>query len=88
MPKALELEKTRAGCAMFENTPRYRVLLHGKQVGELYFNMRGYVGNLPLPDGSWLAMPESGITAYRREVAQINREFKKLEGGVGHAASN
>jgi len=84
MPKALVLEETRAGCAICETTPRYRVLLHGTQVGVLYFNMRGFVGNLPLPDGSSLVMPEAGISTFRREVVKINREFAQVKGSIGH----
>jgi hypothetical protein len=70
----LSLQETRRGCAICETTPRYNVVLNGETVGQLYFNMRGYVGSLPTPSGAWLAMPESGVSAYRREVARLNRE--------------
>lgn len=72
----LKLIKTRRGCAICETTPRYDVELDGKIVGQLYFNLRGYVGGLPQPDGVNLYIGECGITEYKREVAKLNREFK------------
>jgi hypothetical protein len=60
---------------MLESTPRYNVMLKGVKVDQLFYNMRGYVGNLPTPDGSSLYVPESGIARFRREVAKLNREF-------------
>jgi hypothetical protein len=44
--------------------------------GDLWFNMRGYVGNLPLPGGHRLSIGERGISAYKSEIKQINREAK------------
>jgi hypothetical protein len=73
--KAIELVETRRGCEICEDTPRYDIMLHGSKVGQLYFNMRGYVGNLPTPDGTNLYMPESGISAFRRQVTILNKEF-------------
>ena len=75
MPKAIVLVETREGCAILETHPRYHVLLHGKRVGELYFNMRGYVGTLPTPTGTQLYIGERGISAFRKAVAQLNREW-------------
>ena len=72
---AIELIETRQGCEMLESTPRYNVMLRGVKVDQLFYNMRGYVGNLPTPDGSSLYVPESGIARFRREVAKLNREF-------------
>jgi hypothetical protein len=72
---AIELIETRQGCEMLESTPRYNVMLKGVKVDQLFYNMRGYVGNLPTPDGSSLYVPESGIARFRREVAKLNREF-------------
>ncbi|SHG89052.1 hypothetical protein [Bradyrhizobium erythrophlei] len=74
MPFKLELKETRRGCQMLETTKRYDVILNGKIVDQLWFNMRGYVGYLPTPSGAKLSMPESGISVYRREVARLNRE--------------
>jgi hypothetical protein len=59
---------------MLERTPRYDVLVDGKLFAQLYFNMKGYVGTLPLPDGSRLDIGERSITEYRKEVAKLNRE--------------
>jgi hypothetical protein len=71
----IELIETRQGCEMCETTPRYNVMLRGVKVGQLYYNMRGFVGNLPTPDGHSLYIPESGIARFRREAAKLNREF-------------
>lgn len=63
---------------MMEIQPRFDILLHGKKVGQLYFNMRGYVGSLPTPDGLSLHMPEGSIASFEREVSRLNREFAAL----------
>lgn len=70
----IKLVKTTRGCHMLERTPRYDVLVDGKLHDQLYFNTRGYVGTLPLPDGSKLDIGECSITEYRKEVAKLNRE--------------
>lgn len=54
----------------------FDLLLNGKVVGELYYNMTGYVGTLPQPDGTGLIIGEKGISAYRAEIARINREAR------------
>lgn len=68
-----EAPHKRACC---ETTMRYDVLLNGQFFGELYFNMRGYVGCLPLPGGSRLNIGERAISAYKAEIKKINREAK------------
>jgi hypothetical protein len=50
-------------------------MLHGQKVDQLYFNMKGYVGYLPTPDGAKLDIGEKSISVFRREVAALNREF-------------
>jgi len=84
MAKAIELVETRKGLAILETHSRYDVLLHGKKVGQLYFNMRGYVGTLPTSSGSELYIGERGISAYRKAAAQLNREWAK----AGEATTN
>lgn len=79
---AIELIETRQGCEMLESTPRYNVMLKGVKVDQLFYNMRGYVGNLPTPDGSSLYVPESGIARFRREVAKLNREFAVADNAI------
>lgn len=49
---------------MMEIQPRFDVLLYGKNVGQLYFNLRGYVGSLPTPEGFSLQMPEGSIASF------------------------
>ena len=71
--KIVEAPKKRSMC---ETKMRYDVLLNGKVFDTLYFNMRGYLGYLPLPDGTRLSMPEWGITAYKAEARRINAEAK------------
>jgi hypothetical protein len=84
---AIELIETRQGCEMMEATPRYNVMLEGVKVGQLYYNMRGYVGNLPTPDGHNLYVPEGGIARFRREAARLNREFAAAEKAARAAAA-
>lgn len=77
---AIQLVRTKSGMQMLETTPRYDVMLFGRKVDQLYFNMRGYVGYLPTPDGKKLDIGEHGIGVFKKEVAKLNREFKqKLE---------
>jgi hypothetical protein len=85
MAKAIELVETRNGCAIMEKEPRYDVLLHGKKIGQLYFNMRGYVGTLPTPRGAQLNIGERGISAYRKAVAQLNKEWAEADNAASSA---
>jgi hypothetical protein len=73
---AITLQERPERRAICETQMRYDVLLHGNVVGELYFNMRGYVGvGLPLPGGGSLSIGEQGIAGVRREIAKVNREW-------------
>jgi hypothetical protein len=76
MAHKVELIETRRGCAMLEKTPRYDVVLNGQRVGQLTFNMRGYIGYLPLHTGQKVDIGERPISAFRKEVARINREAR------------
>lgn len=76
---AIQLVENFRAREMFEKQPRYDVLLHGKKVGQLYYNMTGFVGSLPTPDGGSLHVPEGGISRFRKEVAALNREFREKE---------
>ncbi len=84
MSRAIKLVKTYTGCEMLEVRPRYDVLLYGEKIGQLYFNMRGYTGvYLPQPGGIPLDIGERGITAYRKVIARLNKEWaasKRLTG--------
>jgi hypothetical protein len=62
-----------------ETTPRYNVTLHGVKVEQLWWNLKGYVGNLPLPDGSSLYMPEGSLASFKRAISRLNREFAGAE---------
>lgn len=74
---AIRLVRTRRGCAVCERQDRYDVLLFGKLVGQLYYNLRGYVGTLPTPSGHSLVFGEAGIATFKREAARLNREFSE-----------
>lgn len=60
-----------------ESTPRYDVILNGKTVGELYYNMRGYNGTLPTVHGHGFSISEEPISKVKSTVAMLNREAKK-----------
>ena len=74
----LELKENRRKMAICERHPRYDVVLNGKVAGELFFNMRGYAGYLPTPDGVVLDIGEKGISAFKRAVSDLNREAKQM----------
>jgi hypothetical protein len=76
---AIELIATRQGCEMMETTKRFNVMLNGVKVEQLWWNMKGYVGNLPLPDGSSLYMPEGSLASFKRAISRLNREFAGAE---------
>ena len=78
--KAIELVKSPG--AMMERQPRYMIRLHGKDWGELYFNMRGYVAEkgIPVPSqrgsgAASLEIGEKGLSAFKMEIARANREW-------------
>lgn len=89
MKKAIQLIETREGCAILERTPRYIVMFRGRRHSKLYFNMTGYTGGyLPAPGsepGTVVAVNigERSITAYRRMVAQLNREWAEVDRQAG-----
>lgn len=62
---------------LLERHPRYDVLLNGESTGELYYNVKGYVGTLPTISGARLDIGERPISAFRREAAILNREAKE-----------
>lgn len=85
---AIKLVKTRRGCEMMEREDRYDVMLNGVLFFQLYYNMRGYVGYLPSPpsDGGVkpgnLTIGERGISAYKAEVAKLNKEWAEHDAKV------
>jgi hypothetical protein len=68
-----EAPKKRSIC---ETHMRYDVLANGQLTDTLNFNMRGYQGYLPLPDGGKLDIGEKAISAYKKEISIINKEAK------------
>lgn len=83
MSEAIELIETKGACC--ETTPRYKVMLNGVQVEEVYYNMKGYVGYLPVPSNTSpkgydrLSIGEKNITAYRMQVKKLNKEWRKSQ---------
>ena len=76
------LVKTLRGCAIAEWEDRYDVMLDGQLFDQLYFNMTGYVGYLPsATTGVKHTIGERGVSAYKSEVARLNREFTELGAG-------
>jgi hypothetical protein len=63
---------------ILEKEARYVVSVNGAEYGELYYNMRGYRGGLPLPNGHELDIGEKGISAFKKEIAVINREAREV----------
>lgn len=70
------LQESNRGRAMLERTPRYEVRVNGELFGMLVYNMRGFIGYLPMADGRRLDIGERPIGDFRREIARINRESK------------
>lgn len=79
MKKRITIEERPNRREICESQMRYAVMLDGKEFGELYYNMRGYQGYLPSPraDGSIgnLDIGERPISAFRKEVAELNRRL-------------
>lgn len=76
--KAVELREAPHKRSICETHMRYDVLLDGKVFDTLYYNMTGYCGYLPTTSGSKLDIGERGISAFRREVSNLNREFAEI----------
>lgn len=74
MPEFKLTLQARKSPHMLEKKPRYDVLVNGIRKGELYFNMRGYRGALPDVHGCMQDLGEAPLSAYRRQVAALNRE--------------
>ena len=70
-----------------ETKPRYEVMVGDRKVDELYFNVTGYVGALMTVQGARVALPEGGISTYRRVAAQLNREAKEIEAEMASDAA-
>ena len=60
-------------------------MFRGRNYGELYFNMTGYTGSyLPCPGATPgtpapLHIGEKAISAYRKEVARLNRQWADID---------
>ncbi len=81
MGNRITLEERPRRMAMLEAKMRYAVMLDGVEFSPLHYNMRGYQGYLPSlrEDGTFgrLDIGEKPISAYRREIAALNRELRQ-----------
>lgn len=75
MTKRIQLKKAPEKMAAYERTMRYDVLFNGKVFDTLYYNLKGYVGYLPTPEGRKLDIGERSISTYRKEIRRLNNEF-------------
>jgi hypothetical protein len=68
--------KERKSPHSMERHPRYDVMVGDQKVDQLYFNMTGYTGTLMDIHGTRILLGEKGISAWKKEVAAINREAR------------
>ena len=78
--KAIMLKKSKK-MAIAQSVPDYEVYFYGEKIGDLYFNMTGYVGWLPCPSERQAYCPltigEASLAAYKREIKELNKEWKE-----------
>lgn len=86
MPKRFRLALRARVRTPFQQRPDYDLLLNSSVVGEVYFNMTGYVGTLPQQDGSRFTLGEEGISSYRAEIARINRSARETAESLRRAS--
>ena len=85
-PRFRITREQRPGRHILEREPRYAVLVNGVPQGELYYNMRGYVGFLPTVQGDMMDIGEKGIASFRREASLLNKEAAaSIERGLSDA---
>lgn len=74
MPQHIITIRPTSGSSRGSDKPLHDVLVNGIKQGELYYNLRGYRGTLPMVGGSQMDIGEAGITAWKREARVLNRE--------------
>lgn len=62
--------------SILQEEPDYLVILDNQVWGKLHYNMVGYVGYLPTPEGRKLSIGEKSLGTYKKEIAKLNREFR------------
>lgn len=77
----IELREAPQKRGICESQMPYDILLDGKLFDGLCFNLRGYVGYLPTPEGRKLAIGEKSLSAYKQEIKRLNKEFKSQSQG-------
>ena len=81
--KLIELVQQHHGSGPLDPHPMYHVMFRGQKYGELYFNMTGYTGcylPAPRPEGSAPIAFDPGeisISAYKKVIARLNREWSQ-----------
>lgn len=74
------------GMKGLDNHPTYHLYLFGYFYGEIYFNMRGYVGYLPSLNSENpsyetpmpLHIGEKAFSAYKKEITKLNKEWQEF----------
>ena len=72
--------------AMMETTPRFKMMFNGENVGQLYFNMRGYIAErgIPVPSETspkgyaMLQIGERPLSVFKQKIAAANREWAEI----------
>ena len=77
--EAFKITLRERGKAILQTNPDFDILLNGSVFGQLTYNMTGYIGYLPLPEGGKMDFGETGIAAYRRAIASLNREARSKD---------
>lgn len=73
----LEENPNRAIC---QTIPDYDIYLNGVKKGKLTYNMKGYIGYLPTPEGTMLDIGERSLSVYKKEISKLNKDAKLIKG--------
>jgi hypothetical protein len=72
-------EEAPAGMRGVDNHPTYRVRVNGTPTKHLlFFNMTGYAGYLPTPDGFVEDIGERPLSAFKKAISRLNREASSM----------
>jgi hypothetical protein len=71
----IELKATRRNCSICEKEDRYDIIVDGKIVDQLYFNLKGYCGAIPFDDRK-ITLGEAPISKWKKLIKELNREFR------------
>ena len=69
----ITLKKNNTKREPMETKDRYDIHLNGEYWGELYYNIDGYVGRLPLANGGVLDCGEQSLSQFRKDITYLNK---------------